>query len=263
VATIYLDLNIAHYFVRGFPQSDGDPALAENSALSTALAQHPGLRFVVSPWNLIEAAQEREADNSPLVLPKRYALALTERYAEFYERLMPLHNPAPDVVQREEMKVSTYVALELVKTKPEIPVFWEHLSQVLSLSGIETLVGYDLRTELRYLAKSPEGRRVLEGAKQTSLWALKEAIKAREQGHSKDLEVQRNILRAWFGCLMPLRGRTVACLPWKIESEFLICSPTHPCGCSRTRRQFGRNTRWPVFAQIWVGVGRGFKMRST
>jgi hypothetical protein len=117
-------------------------------------------------------------------------MVLAERYAEFYEQLMSLHIPAADVVEREEMKVSAYLALGLLTTTPEIPVFNQYLSQVLTLSGIEPLVGYDLRKELRYLARSPDTRKVFEEAKRVSLSARKDILKARKQGRDKDLEAQ-------------------------------------------------------------------------
>lgn len=83
---IYLDHNIVHYLVRGFPKSNPDAGATEQKALAAALEKHPGLRFVVSAWNVIEAASERLSGASPA--------ELAGRYADFYERLQPLHIPA-------------------------------------------------------------------------------------------------------------------------------------------------------------------------
>jgi hypothetical protein len=195
---IYLDHNIVHYFVRGFPKSYPDEGSAEQAALSLALEKHPALRFVVSAWNVIEAASE-QAPGTPHE-------ALADRYADFYERLKPLHIPAHDVVEREEMKRCVYRELGLLTTISEVPVFNEHLTQVLALTGIEPLLGYDLRKDLRYLARNPQRREGFENAKQTTLKARKDLLMAKEEGRDQDPEIRRQILRRWFAGLMPLRG---------------------------------------------------------
>jgi hypothetical protein len=195
---IYLDHNIVHYFVRGFPKNYADAGSAEQAALGLALKQHPALRFVISAWNVIEAASE-QAPGAP---PQE----LADRYADFYERLEPLHIPAHDVVEREEMKRCVYGELGLLTTASEVPVFNEHLTQVLALTGIEPLLGYDLRRDLRYLVRKPQRRDGFEKAKETTLKAREDLLKAKEQGRDQDPQIQRQILRTWFAGLMPLRG---------------------------------------------------------
>jgi hypothetical protein len=205
MTTIYLDHNIIHYYVRGFPQNDDHRASSERSALVTVLKQYPNIRFVVSAWNIMESASERE--------PGAPAEELAERYADFYEQLMPLHIPAPDVVEREEMKHCVYGVLGLIPRPPEIPVFSQYLSQVLTLSGIEPLVAYDLRKELRYFARKRERREVVEDAKRVAFKAREEMLNAKKQGRDKDPQVERQILRAWFARFIPLRGPDGRVLP--------------------------------------------------
>jgi hypothetical protein len=195
---IYLDHNIVHYFVRGFPKSYANGGSAEQAALAIAFEKHPELRFVISAWNVIESASER--------LPGAPAEELADRYADFYERLTPLHIPAHDVIEREEMKRCAYLELGLISTASEVPVFNEHLSQVLALSGIEPLLGYDIRKDLRYLARKPERREVFQEAKRKTLRAREELLEAKEQGRDQDPQNRRRILRAWFARLIPLRG---------------------------------------------------------
>lgn len=55
--TIYLDTNIHHYLVRAFPDERWERA--DRAALEACLrSQH--LRFVLSDWNLTEAAREKD-----------------------------------------------------------------------------------------------------------------------------------------------------------------------------------------------------------
>jgi hypothetical protein len=202
---IYLDHNIVHYFVRGFPKSYQDAGVAEEAALALALRKHQALRFVVSAWNVIEAASE--------CVPGAPRVELADRYADFYERLKPLHIPAHDVVEREEMKRCVYRELGFATSASDVPVFNEHLTQVLALTGIEPLLGYDLRKDLRYLARKPERRKIFEEAKQTTLKARQDLLKAKEQGRDKDPQIQKQILRTWFAGLIPLRGPDDRVLP--------------------------------------------------
>jgi hypothetical protein len=163
-----------------------------------ALKTYPMLRFVISAWNVIESASERARGARPT--------ELADRYADFYERLRPLHIPAHDIIEREEMKRCANLELGLNSAASEVPVFNEHLSQVLALCGIEPLLGYDLRKDLRYLARKPERRDVFEQAKRKTLKAREELLKAKEQGRGQDPQIQRQIMRTWFAGLMPLRG---------------------------------------------------------
>ncbi len=55
--TIYLDHNIVHYFVRGFPGGIGP---AEVAAHTRVLRLYPDARFVVSDWNFIEPCREKD-----------------------------------------------------------------------------------------------------------------------------------------------------------------------------------------------------------
>src|SRR4029077_9631171 len=131
-----------------------------------------------------------------------------DRYADFYERLKSLHIPAHDVVEREEMKRCAYRQLGLISTSSEVPVFHEHLSQVLALSEIRPLLlGYDIRKDLRYLAAEPERRERFEEAKRAPLKGRETLIQARVDGRDRDPLIQRQLLRTWFASLIPLPMR--------------------------------------------------------
>lgn len=69
--TIYLDHNIIHYYVKGFPA--GWKAEVELAALAQAHGQHPHVRFVVRDWNIVEAARDCAGSPSPPDLAARYA----------------------------------------------------------------------------------------------------------------------------------------------------------------------------------------------
>jgi hypothetical protein len=204
MVTIYLDHNTAHYFVRGFRNNAIE--LAERAALQTTLGKYPNLRFAVSAWNIIEAASERDQDTA--------AEMLADRYADFFDSLKPLHLPAHDVIEREEMRFRAYSALGLSNTAPKIPVFNDYLSQVLALSGInDGTVGYDLRADLRYLSKDPKRREPFENAKQVALQARETLIKAKQDGRYGDPVYRQQVLREWFWKLLPERRADQSYIP--------------------------------------------------
>ena len=74
------------------------------------------------------------------------------------------------------------------------------------MAGIEPLLGYDLRKELRYFARDPGRRKIFQQANQDALKARQDILKAKQQGRDSDPQIQRQVLRAWFGSLIPLRG---------------------------------------------------------
>jgi len=85
--TIYLDHNIAHYFVRGFPNGDADRVLMEESALATAI----GTIRMYGLWSQVGALSKQHQSERPVSHRSDSMIG----YADFYERLMPLHTPTP------------------------------------------------------------------------------------------------------------------------------------------------------------------------
>jgi hypothetical protein len=78
--TIYLDHNLVHYYVRGFPKTGPISEDAERAALTRARGFSGDVRFVISDWNLVEASREKEP---PPATPE----TLARRYAEFFRSL--------------------------------------------------------------------------------------------------------------------------------------------------------------------------------
>jgi hypothetical protein len=91
--TIYLDHNIVHYFVKGFPKQLD--AAVEHTSLRQAQASYPDVRFVVSDWNVIEAARECVGAQAPL--------DLADKHVTFFEQLHPLFIAGHDILERIEM----------------------------------------------------------------------------------------------------------------------------------------------------------------
>lgn len=79
---IYLDHNIAHYFVRGF--NGASVEADERRVCEECVARAPARRFALSFWNALEAARESANRGADTV-------ALAERYANFWTALRPLH----------------------------------------------------------------------------------------------------------------------------------------------------------------------------
>ena len=196
--SIYLDHNVAHYFVRGFPKDGTYPEDVERATLTQALRHYPEVGFVLSPWNIVESAAERERDSDPTVL--------ANRCADFFENLKPLHIAAHNIIERDEMKQCVWTALGLQRVPSEVPVFHEHLSQVHVQSGMtDAVIGYNIRKELTYLAADSASREGIRKSQQTALSAQKEVRKAAQDGRWSDPQLRTEILRKWFSSMVPER----------------------------------------------------------
>jgi hypothetical protein len=221
VQTIYLDHNIAHYFVRGFPRRDAAVERTERAALAQATQGYPHIRFAVSAWNVIESAAEKEPNSEPE--------ALANRYADFFEALKPLHIPAHDVVEREEMKRCVFEVVHSAGPPIEIPVFNEHLSQVLALTGIGgAIVGYDIRAELLYLCKKQERRESFRKAAEVSRQAREIWLKAKQEGRDRDPAIQKQVLREWWRKLLPERSSDGKFIPLAERERMLDLLTDNP-----------------------------------
>src|SRR3990172_12644871 len=117
--TIYVDHNIVHYFVAGFPV--GQDEARERNALGWIQADPDQRRIVFSLWNIIEASRET---------PEARVHAL----ARFMEECNPLW--AVDRRNIQHLEVKNYVYAEVLghpEVAPTISVIKNSLSEVLDI----------------------------------------------------------------------------------------------------------------------------------
>jgi hypothetical protein len=81
--TIYLDHNVAHYFVRGF--NPASIAADERRALEECFERAPNIRFTLSFWNMLAAARERGHGSGAQLFPISMPIS--------GKKLRPLHLP--------------------------------------------------------------------------------------------------------------------------------------------------------------------------
>jgi hypothetical protein len=191
--TIYLDHNIIHYFVRGFPGLRE----AEDGALQRALRSAPELRFAVSDWNLIEPCWE--IDKS------RDKMELVDRYASFLDALNPLFITNVTEIKRDEMAQLVYGRLGL-ETAP-VHALNQTYSQARAVYGAaDLLLGYTPRHFMRHLARTPEDLSKYRSGQQAVLDAQLSIQRAKQTGEYDDPAYRPQVLRAWFESLIPDRG---------------------------------------------------------
>jgi hypothetical protein len=194
--TIYLDHNIARYFVRGFP-SNVDGSL-EPLSLQKCLVSNSDVRFVVSDWNLVEAARDCVHEADPL-----YEVA---RYADFFESLRPLFIDGHDVLERAEMRAYAYLRLSIPSTpRHQHWMFSTEFTQVALSRTPEVLVGFDLRIYLRHLVKTDASRAEIHQSVGVAQKAQQTGIDAHNDGRLLNTQKQVQVLRDWFLTLLPER----------------------------------------------------------
>lgn len=191
VKTIYLDSNIHHYFVRGFP--DEQRGHADRAALETCL-RSPHLRFVLSDWNLTEAAREKD--------PRLTAKELLARYSDFFLQLKPLYLPTPVEIERMEMQ-RCVCRLMGWSHDEEIPVFNETFTQLLAITRITPMpLDYDLRHFMTHLQRNAPSRDRFRQAEQAVPSAMRTWQRAHVEGLDKDPTVRARIEAKWFEALV-------------------------------------------------------------
>jgi hypothetical protein len=202
IRTIYLDHNIVHHFVRGFPIGT-EPA--ETAALRRVLQPSTDLRIVVSDWNFIEPCRERDAigGHAPLVT----------RYANFLLGLNPLYFPTVLAIKQAEMARCVYTHLGM-QAESAVPVFNQTYSQARSASGLEELLlGYSLKDFMLYLVKRPKELDQYRAPEQQTYDAQLTIREARKKGLDKDAALQARLWREWFGSMLPARGPEYRIIP--------------------------------------------------
>jgi hypothetical protein len=197
VQTIYLDHNIARYFVRGFP-SNVDGSL-ERLSLQKCLVSNSDVRFVVSDWNLVEAARDCVHEADPLYE--------ASRYADLFESLRPLFIEGHDILEREEMRAYAYLKWNIPSTpKHQQWMFPTEFTQLALSRTPEILVGFDLRIYLRHLAKTASSRAVIYRSVGVAQGAQQTGIDAYNDGRLSDAQKRVQVIRDWFLTLLPERG---------------------------------------------------------
>ncbi len=200
--TIYLDHNIVHYYVRGFPKSGPVSEGPERAALTRARDLSGDVRFVISDWNLVEASREKEP---PPATPE----ALGRRYAKFFQSLDPLYLAAREAIESEEMKRLVLSRLGLPCALEHPPVFNQTFLQACAVSQYsdELLLGYDAERFLLDLARHPEMRATYyRPAEQRSHQAQLDIRKAQQRGLYGNPKLEIELHRQWFRQMMPDRG---------------------------------------------------------
>jgi hypothetical protein len=198
VKTIYLDHNIIHYFVKGFPA--GVDSAIEVAACADARGSSPTTRFVLSEWNLVEIAHECAGGHMPA--------AAADRYADFLEDLDPIFVDGKDSIQRTE--ILAFMRRRSGGTPPTLSKGWmfaTHYSQIVSSRVREILVGFDLRKCLRHLSTTPSSLLQFQGPRRVALRALEATTAAYNAGIYGDKALQRTILEAWLFSLIPERDQ--------------------------------------------------------
>jgi hypothetical protein len=197
--TLYLDHNVVHYFVRGFPKNGRVSEPAEREALEVARRMSPDMRFAISDWNLVEPSWETDPKVSPELL--------MSRYAAFLMGLRPLYLPSHRSIERAEMRQVVYAHLDLPSTARPVPVFNETFSQVCAVDQIhEIYLDYDIERHIVNLARNRESREGIRRAQQTVLKAQLDIALAKERGLYGRPDLELELHRQWFRSLMPDRG---------------------------------------------------------
>jgi hypothetical protein len=193
---IYLDHNVARYFVRGFPPNIDGPN--EHQSLQKCLSGSTSVRFVLTDWNIVETARECARAPDPLDEARRYA--------DFFESLRPLFIEGHSALEATEMKSYAYARWGM-KTKANTPdwMFATEFSQIASGRVPEILVGFDLRIYLHHLTKTESSRAEIHRSVGVAQSAQQTGIDAYKDGRQSDRELKRQINREWFFQLIPER----------------------------------------------------------
>jgi hypothetical protein len=190
MTTIYLDHNIIHYFVVGFPQGYDDAG--ERRALDWLITHSNHSRGVLSLWNLIEASREHRAR--------------LQEYGTFIERLSPQWMLDRRNIQRDELR--TFLFREMLgraNTRP-CEAVKEHLSQVFH-SLVPNEIVFVRETPLpymRFLAEHPDSQARVRQAEADTPEALRTLQCARRDG-TWTRHLEERTLRAWLGITFPDR----------------------------------------------------------
>jgi hypothetical protein len=193
--SIYLDHNVVHYYVRGFPV--GIDASAERRALEKCLSADSKVRFVVTDWHLIEAARDCAHSLNPQDEGRVYA--------DFFEALNPIFLEGHLALERSEMAALAYARWGLPTTRKADWMFASRFSQIALSHVSEMLVDFSLPVYLRHLIGSDSSRSELHHAAGIARAGQQISIDAYNEGRREDSVTKQEIDRQWFLSLIPER----------------------------------------------------------
>lgn len=189
--TIYIDHNVAHYFVIGFPA--GWNSHREKEALAQVHASKGAVRISFSAWNIVESARE---------YPKN-----AEALGQFLDAQSPIWMHDRRVIQRAEVRNFVYAEILGKANKThDVPIFAENLSQVFhDLMPREIAkIGETAISICKELARNPKASATLSETEQAVPDALRTLAKAKSEGKlSKEIREQTN--REWLAISIPER----------------------------------------------------------
>jgi len=191
--TIYVDHNIVHYFVAGFPL--GQDVARERNALDWIQADPDQRRIVFSFWNIIEASQEA---------PEARVHAL----ARFMQECNPLWVADRRNIQRLEVK--NYVYAEILghpEVAPTISVIKNSLSEILDILRPQTvpIVGVTVDRLATSFYRNRGLRDQTRATMEQATQALRGLQEARQNG-TLTPEIDEETLRRWLKPCIPNVG---------------------------------------------------------
>jgi len=191
--TIYVDHNIVHYFVAGFPP--GWNEARERNALDWIQTDSDQRRIVFSLWNIIEASREE---------PEARVQAL----ARFMEECNPLWAVERRNIQHLEVK--NYVYAEVLghpEVAPPISVIKNYLSEVLDILSRQAVPIVAVTVDR--LATSFYRNRRFRDDIQATMEQVPEALRGLQEARRNGMltrEIQEETLRRWFAPCIPNVG---------------------------------------------------------
>jgi hypothetical protein len=188
---VYLDHNIIHYLVVGYPQGY-DPA-AEHEALKFLTGEPNSVRFVLSLWNIVEASREK-------------VLGRVDEFASLMEGLNPLWAMERRNIQCEELRA--YIFCQWFGKEPRQPlVLCSYLSQVTHalVPNEPARIGENVRNIIKDLTGDPQRQKTIRDAEALTPAALTGLQEARQNGHITP-ELEEETYRRWFEGYLPERG---------------------------------------------------------
>ena len=191
--TIYVDHNIVHYFVAGFPL--GRDEAQERNALDWIQADPDQRRIVFSLWNIIEASREE---------PEARVQAL----ARFMEECNPLWAVERRNIQHLEVK--NYVYAEVLghpEVAPPISVIKNYLSEVLDILSPQaiSMVGVTVDRLTTSFCRDRRFRDDFQAMMEQVPQVLRGLQEARQSG-TLTPEIDEETLRRWLIPCIPNVG---------------------------------------------------------
>jgi len=206
--TVYLDHNVVHYYVAGFPSNVDEGA--ERRALDEIDRNRDVLRIVFSAWNLVEASREGPWDRVSLL-------------AQFIQERDPYWIVDRRVLQLAELR--TFVFSQLFHVDPSgfrRDAIAPYLSQVLHdlTPQSPVLVGERAEDYIGYMFNHHQDQQRIRDEESRTPEALNILQQARKNGHlTPKLSAQMN--KEWISLSIPDRAPDEQPLTPALRAEVL------------------------------------------